>query len=337
MSGAVLVTGGAGYVGSHAVLALIDGGYRPVVLDNLSTGSAAAVPEGAPLIVGDVADGALVERIFAEHDIAAVMHFAASLVVAESVADPLAYYRNNTIGTFRLLERCVARGVGRFIFSSSAAVYGPSQAGVVSEREPCLPISPYGASKLFCERMLMDAASAHASFRPICLRYFNVAGADDQGRAGQRGAAPTDLISVAIETAIGARPRLQIFGRDYATRDGTCERDYVHVSDVAQAHVAALRYLEDDGAPTVLNCGYGTGHTVLEVISALEGLVGCALPTQSAARRPGDPPRLIADASEIRRRLSWRPSRDALPVMIQSALRMRRSQGDDRVVQAAGV
>ena len=336
MSGAVLVTGGAGYIGSHAVLALAEAGYRPVVLDDLSTGVVEAVPQGVPLIRGDVRDGPLVETILAEHAISGVMHFAASLVAAESVVQPLKYYANNTVGTLVLVERCIEHGVRHFVFSSSAAVYGPSGAATVAECAPTQPISPYGASKLFCERLLIDASLAHPSFRPICLRYFNVAGADADGRAGQRGQAPTDLIRLAIETAIGTRPHLEIFGNDYETRDGTCERDYIHVTDVAQAHVAALRYLEGGGTSAVLNCGYGTGHTVLEVISALEDLIGCALPTQWAARRPADPPRLISDPSEIQRRLAWTPTNASLPTMIASALRWRRAQGEDHAARALG-
>jgi UDP-glucose 4-epimerase len=327
MSAKVLVTGGAGYIGSHAVLALAEAGYRPLVLDNLSTGVRQAVPPEVPLFIGDVADRAVVDKILAKHQVSAVMHFAASIIAPQSVEQPLQYYENNTVGTLRLLECCIEHKVAYWVFSSTAAVYGHSMSPLVAEDAPTRPMSPYGASKLFCERMLADASVAYPRFRPVCLRYFNVAGADSRGRAGQSGQESTHLIRLAIETALGARPHLDIFGHDYETRDGTCERDYIHVSDLADAHVAALRYLEAGGDPTVLNCGYGIGYTVLEVVAALEGLIGRALPTCQAPRRPGDPPRLIAEAAEIRRRLDWRPTRADLAMIIQSALDWRVSQG----------
>ncbi|MHB8529328.1 MAG: UDP-glucose 4-epimerase GalE [Caulobacteraceae bacterium] len=322
----VLVTGGAGYIGSHAVLALLEAGYGPLVVDDLSTGRADAVPAEVPFISGDAGDRRLIEQVLARYEIEAVMHFAASIVVPESVADPVKYYANNTSVTLSLLERCLEHAVPRFIFSSSAAVYGIPQTPRVSEGSPTNPISPYGASKLFSERMLLDAAAAHPGFRPVCLRYFNVAGADPLGRAGQSGPESTHLIRAALETALDARPHLDIFGTDYETRDGTGERDYIHVSDLAAAHVAALRYLEAGGSPTVLNCGYGTGFTVFEVVAAVERLIGRRLPVRVAPRREGDPACLVADPGELRRRLDWRPQHADLAEMISTAMAWMKSR-----------
>ena len=266
-SGSILVTGGAGYIGSHAVLELVAAGYRPVVLDDLSAGVRSAVPEGVPFHEGSVSDAVLVGDILRRHAVGAIMHFAGSIIVPESVENPVKYYRNNTVGTLLLAEAALKAGVERFIFSSSAAVYGIPESVPVGEDAPTRPINPYGSSKLMSERMLMDIAAANPRFRPLCLRYFNVAGADPQGRAGQRGPNVTHLIRVAVETALGQRPVLEIFGADYPTRDGTCERDFIHVTDLAVAHVAALRYLENGGAPDILNCGCGRGFTVREVVA----------------------------------------------------------------------
>ena len=316
----VLVTGGAGYIGSHAVLALKDGGYSPVVLDDLTTGARDAVPRDVPFHLGDVADRELVAGILGEHAVTSVMHFAGSISVGESVLAPLKYYRNNVLGSLALIESCLAAGVGRFIFSSSAAVYGVPQALPVTEDAPMAPINPYGASKAMTERMLADTAAAHPAFSPVCLRYFNVAGADAKGRTGQQGPQSTHLIRAAVEAALGHRDGLEVFGADYDTRDGTCERDYLHVTDLADSHVAALRYLEAGGPPAALNCGYGRGYTVLEVIAAVEEVIGRPLPVRSGPRRPGDPPRLVANGDKIKQVLGWSGAHSSLNDMISSAL-----------------
>ncbi|HEV2365015.1 MAG TPA: UDP-glucose 4-epimerase GalE [Caulobacteraceae bacterium] len=316
---AVLVTGGAGYIGSHAALALLGSGYQVVVLDDFSTGVRSLVPQGVQLFEGDVADRALTARLLRSHAIGAVMHFAGSIIVPESVQNPTKYYRNNTAGTLALLESCVEAEVRHFIFSSTATLYAPSLEPM-PETFPTAPISPYGASKLFSERMIMDTAAAHPAFRPVCLRYFNVAGADPAGRSGQSGPQSTHLIRVAVETTLGRRPFLEVFGGDYPTRDGTGVRDYIHVSDLADAHVAALRYLEEGGEPAIFNCGYGTGYTVLEVIAALERVTGAPLPTKLAPRRAGDPASLIADPTELARRTGWQPKHADLDAIVASAL-----------------
>ncbi len=322
----VLVTGGAGYIGSHAVLALLEAGYEPVVVDDLSTGRAAAVPGEVPFFQGDAGDPKLFEAIAGRFPISAVMHFAASIVVPESVADPVKYYANNVGVTLSLLARCLKHDIPRFVFSSSAAVYGIPATAQVSEASPTNPINPYGASKLFSERMLLDAAAARPRFRPLCLRYFNVAGADPAGRTGQSGPESTHLVRGAVETALGLRSHLDIYGDDYDTRDGTGERDYIHVTDLADVHVAALRDLERGGAPGVLNCGYGAGYTVREVIAAAEEVVGRTLPVRLAPRRAGDPASLVADVGELRRRLAWKPRRASLAEMISTALAWAETQ-----------
>jgi UDP-glucose 4-epimerase len=316
----VLVTGGAGYIGSHAALALADSGLTPVVIDNLVTGVRSAVPDGVAFHPGDVADKALVKQILADRGISAVMHFAGSISVAESVRDPAKYYRNNVAGSLSLIETCLEAGIEHFIFSSSAAVYGVPESLPVDEDASKQPINPYGASKLMTERMLFDVAAAHPAFRPVCLRYFNVAGADPKGRSGQQGPESTHLIRAAVEAAVGARPILEVYGQDYDTRDGTCERDYVHVTDLAAAHLSALRYLEAGGAPVALNCGYGRGFTVLEVIAETEKVLGRPLPVRYGPRRAGDPPRLVSSARKIGQVLGWKPERATLSEMIASAL-----------------
>ncbi|MBV8682002.1 MAG: UDP-glucose 4-epimerase GalE [Caulobacteraceae bacterium] len=317
---AVLVTGGAGYIGSHAVFALRDAGRDVVVLDDLSTGFAEAVPEGVPLRRGDVADTAVVSRILHEDKIDAVMHFAGSISVPESVSDPAKYYRNNTCASLALARTCVEAGVNKFIFSSTASVYGNPEANPAPEDTPKRPFSPYGWSKLMTEQILEDLSFAHAAFRPVRLRYFNVAGADPARRTGQRNPDAAGLVKLAVETALGKREILEIFGDDYATRDGTCERDYIHVTDLANAHVAALKYLDGGGPGIVLNCGYGRGYTVLEVVAALEEVLGRCLNKRRAGRRPGDPDRYIADPTRVRATLDWRPQHENLAFILRTAL-----------------
>ena len=321
----VLVTGGAGYIGAQAVLALLDAGDQPVVLDNLSTGVREAVPAAVPLVVGDVGDGALLAETIRRHGVTAVMHFAASIIVPESVRQPLRYYANNTCGALSLVRACVEAGIGPFIFSSTAAVYGAPERSPIPEDAPIAPINPYGASKAMVERMLWDVAAATPGFRPMSLRYFNVAGADPAGRAGKRTRNPTHLVDLAVEAALGLRPMLDINGRDYPTRDGTCERDYVHVADLALAHVAALRRLEAGAEPVALNCGYGKSLSVLDVIAQLEAITGRPVPVRSADRRAGDAPVLVAEAGRIRQELGWAPAHDDLGEILASALAWRQS------------
>ena len=319
MAGTVLVTGGAGYVGSHVVLALLDAGHQVVVLDDLSTGVRELVPASAVFIEGDIADAELVRGLIAERDVSAVMHFAASVVVPESVADPLKYYRNNTSASRNLIEACAAQGIARFIFSSTAAVYGIPERVPVTETAACQPINPYGSSKLMTELMLRDVAAA-GDFPYVCLRYFNVAGTDPEGRSGETAPEATHLITIACQAATGAREHIEIFGEDYDTPDGTCIRDYVHVTDLGAAHLAALDYLMAGGESLTLNCGYGRGYSVLEVLRAVEKAAGLALNKRPAPRRAGDPPVLIADANRIRERLGWRPKFDDLNVIVETAL-----------------
>jgi UDP-glucose 4-epimerase len=318
--GTVLVTGGAGYIGSHAVLALRDRGRSVAVLDDLSTGLREAVPSDVPFHEGSVADAGLVEKILCEHGVETVMHFAGSISVPESVADPAKYYRNNTCASLSLTGACLRSGVTGFIFSSTAAVYGSPDTSPVREDAATRPMSPYGASKLMTETMLRDLAIAHPTFRPVCLRYFNVAGADPEGRSGQRGPESIGLIRIAVEAALGQRPFLEIFGDDYPTRDGTGERDYIHVSDLAAAHVAALDYLDAGGKGVTLNCGYGSGYTVVEVVGALEALLGRSIPKRFSPRRPGDPASAVSDVGRLKQTLAWTPRLDRLEVILSTAL-----------------
>lgn len=316
----VLVTGGAGYIGSHAVLALRDAGRKVIVLDDLSTGVRDAVPEGVAFHRGSVADAMLVERIFADYEVTTVMHFAGSISVPESVAEPAKYYRNNTCASLSLAHACVRAGVNRFIFSSTAAVYGAPSSSPVSEDAQTKPLSPYGSSKLMTESMLRDLAVARPGFEPVCLRYFNVAGADPEGRSGQRGPESIGLVRIAVEAALGQRPWLEIFGDDYDTRDGTGERDYIHVSDLAQAHLGALTYLEGGGHGITLNCGYGRGYTVLEVVAAFEALLGRTIPKRRSPRRPGDPASAVSDVRRLAATLDWAPRFASLETILASAL-----------------
>jgi UDP-glucose 4-epimerase len=321
----VLVTGGAGYIGSHAVLALLDAGWPVVVIDNLATGFAWAVPEGAAFVQGDIADQNLVERLIADHGIGAIMHFAGSVVVPESVQDPLKYYENNTAKSRALIESAIKGGVAHFIFSSTAATYGIPDRVPVAEDAPTRPINPYGWSKLMTERMLADVSVAHP-MNHVALRYFNVAGADPEGRAGQSTAGATHLIKVAVEAAAGKRSHVSVYGTDYDTPDGTGVRDYIHVSDLAAAHVRALRKLIADPASShVLNCGYGRGFSVLEVLDAVDRISNMKIDRRLEGRRAGDPDALVADNRRILGSLDWRPERDDLDTIVRDALAWERA------------
>ncbi len=315
----VLVTGGAGYIGGHMTLGLLDAGEKIVVLDNLSTGFDWAVPESARLVVGDVGDADLVARLIEEHAVDAVAHFAARIVVPESVADPLGYYLNNASKARTLIETAIRGGVKTFIFSSTAAVYGETSSEPVSEETPLAPISPYGRSKLMVEWMLEDASRAY-DFRYVALRYFNVAGADPQGRLGQSTPQATHLIKRGVQTALGVYPSMEIFGQDYPTRDGTCVRDYIQVTDLIDAHLAALAYLRPGGASVVCNCGYGHGQTVREVIEVVKRVSGVDFKVVMSPRRAGDPAALVARADRAKNVLGWKPRRDNLDDIVRQAL-----------------
>jgi UDP-glucose 4-epimerase len=315
----ILVTGGGGYIGSHMVHALVDAGERVVVLDNLSTGFDWAVAEGAPLVIGETGDQPLVAALIAEHKVDAVIHFAASIVVPDSVRDPLGYYRNNTVNSRALIETAIKGGVRAFIFSSTAAVYGNPERVPVREDDPTLPMSPYGSSKLMTEIMLRDAGIAHG-LRHVILRYFNVAGADPLGRTGQSTKGATHLIKVAVETALGMRPKMDVFGTDYPTPDGTCIRDYIHVSDLVRAHSDALAYLRGGGASVTLNCGYGRGFSVLEVIDTVKRVSGADFKVELGPRRLGDPAQIVAASDRARATLHWQPHFDDLNTIVTHAL-----------------
>jgi UDP-glucose 4-epimerase len=315
----VLVTGGAGYIGSHMVLALIDAGEDVVVLDDLSTGFKRAVHPKAKLVIGDVADEKLVASLIKENGINAVIHFAARIVVPDSVADPLGYYLANTVKTRALLAAVVNAGVKHFVFSSTAAVYGMPEENPVGEDARLAPMSPYGRSKLISEWMLEDTAAAHG-LRYVALRYFNVAGADPEGRTGQSTAGATHLIKVACETALGKRNRMSVFGTDYPTDDGTCVRDYIHVSDLVAAHLDALKHLRAGGDNLVLNCGYGRGYSVFEVIDTVKQISGKDFPVEMSPRRPGDPAAIVARADKIRATLGWQPRLNDLSKIVSHAL-----------------
>lgn len=320
----VLVTGGAGYIGSHMVLALLDAGDSVVVVDNLSTGFRSAVPPPAVLVEGNCGDIDLVQRVIDAHKVRAIIHFAGSIVVPDSVADPLGYYLNNTVNSRALMEAAVKTGVKTFIFSSTAAVYGNPKEIPVKEDAELKPVSPYGTSKLMTELMLADTAFAH-DFRYVALRYFNVAGADPAGRTGQSTPRATHLIKVACETALGKRPAMDVFGTDYPTPDGTCVRDYIHVTDLVAAHVAALKHLEGGGTSDVFNCGYSSGYSVLEVIEAVKRASGGPFPVNLGPRRPGDAEAIVADSAKIRGRLGWQPKLADLDLIVAHALAWERS------------
>jgi UDP-glucose 4-epimerase len=319
----ILVTGGAGFIGSHMVHELLDAGETVVVIDNLTTGFRSGVPSAATLVVGDIGDQDLVRAAIRKHKVEAVIHFAGSIVVPESVADPLAYYNNNTAKSRALIETAVATGVKHFIFSSTAAVYGTPKQNPVAEDAATRPESPYGSSKLMTEIMLADTARAH-DFSFVALRYFNVAGADPKGRTGQSTPRATHLIKVACQTALGMRPHMEVFGTDYPTADGTCLRDYIHVTDLVRAHSAALAYLRRGGTSDVFNCGYSKGYSVLEVVKAVERAVGQTFAVKLSPRRAGDPVAIIADSTKIRRVLGWQPLHDDLDTIVSQALAWER-------------
>jgi UDP-glucose 4-epimerase len=320
--GTILVTGGAGYIGSHVVLQLRRQGEQVVVLDDLSLGFRQAVLD-TPLVIGNVADSDLLLDTLRSHGVDTVMHFAASWSVSESVSNPLKYYRNNTCATRTLLECCLATGIRHVVFSSSAAVYGIPDGGYADEHSVTQPINPYGTSKLMSEWMLRDVAAC-SPLRFVALRYFNVAGADTGGHIGESTRDSTHLIKVACEVAVGKRPHVQLFGTDYPTSDGTCVRDYIHVEDLATAHVAALRHLRKGGPPLVLNVGYGHGHSVRAVLASVARIAGTPLSIREQPRRPGDPPYLVARSDQIRSCLDWEPRLDDLDTIVRTALTWER-------------
>jgi UDP-glucose 4-epimerase len=320
----VLVTGGAGYIGSHAVLALADAGWPVAVIDDLSNGTRDLVPDGVPFHEGSIADRVLVERILAEQETQAIMHFAGSIVVPESVENPILYYRNNTVATHALVSAAVEAGVRHILFSSTAAVYGAPDRVPIAEDDPKQPINPYGASKLMTERMLADCAAAYP-FNYGALRYFNVSGADPKGRSGQIGKGSTHLIKVAVEAAVGKRDHVDVFGTDYPTPDGTCIRDYIHVSDLANTHVLTLeRLIEQPDENLVMNCGYGKGLSVLEVLNALDRKLNRPIRRERKPRRAGDPPALVASNSRLVETLDWTPRFADIETIVTHALEWER-------------
>jgi UDP-glucose 4-epimerase len=318
----ILITGGAGYIGSHVLKALSSLDHHIIIYDNLSTGHKAAITAGE-LVVGDLADKEKLDSLFKEQQFDAVLHFAGSIVVPDSVSDPIAYYLNNTVNSHYLISLCAKYKVHKFIFSSTAAVYGMPEDGVCSEDSKLAPINPYGQSKLMTEHMLRDVANS-SNFRFVALRYFNVSGADPDGKIGQSFPEATHLIKVACEVATGKRPSIKIFGTDYPTPDGTCIRDYIHVSDLADAHVKALEYLVRGGYSEVLNCGYGHGFSVREVLSRVKEITGKDIKVEDSPRRPGDPASLTSIAQKIRHVIGWTPKYDDLNLIIKSAYEWER-------------
>ncbi len=329
----VLVTGGAGYIGSHMAHTLIERGEDVVIIDNLSTGLRRLVPAAADFVCGNAGDRRLVSRILRAHDVDCVIHFAASTVVPDSVSDPLAYYANNTVTSRELICACIDAGVKHFIFSSTAAVYGATDRPTIGETAQTTPANPYGRSKLATEWILQDTAAASA-MRYVALRYFNVAGADPLGRTGQSSARATHLIKRACQTALGKHRYLEIFGVDFPTPDGTGVRDYIHVSDLVSAHTLALDHLRRGGESAVFNCGYGRGFSVREVICAVEAASGRRLETRELARRPGDPPALVADPTELKRRLGWKPLHEDLGEIVRHALEWEARSGVFQTAEA---
>ena len=330
----ILVTGGAGYIGSHMVHELTDAGERVVVLDNLSTGFRYLIPGSVPFVNGSTGDRDLVMKTIERNGVTAIIHFAASVVVPDSVANPLGYYRNNTMNTCTLLDAAIECGVRQFIFSSTAAVYGNAEQSAVPENAPTAPISPYGTSKLMSEIMLHDAGKAHG-LRFVVLRYFNVAGADPHGRTGQSTPQATHLIKVACEAALGKRAGMDVFGTDYPTPDGTCLRDYIHVSDLVRAHSAALAHLKNGGTSATFNCGYGRGASVLEVIDSVKRVSGVDFPITIRGRRAGDPAALIANVDRIHATLDWQPRFQDLDTIVAHALAWERNLAGKRDSAAA--
>lgn len=320
----ILITGGAGYIGSHVLKALSHQGHDITIIDNLSTGHAKAVTSG-DLIVGDLSELSLLENLFTQKKFEVVFHFAGSIVVSDSVARPIDYYSNNTLNSFNLINICVKHGCNNFIFSSTAAIYGIDESGIVSEKSLTRPINPYGHSKLMTEQMLADVASS-SSLRYVALRYFNVSGADPDGKIGQSFPQATHLIKVACEVATGKRSHIDIFGTDYSTSDGTCIRDYIHVTDLANAHVKALDYLLKGGKSEFLNCGYGHGFSVKEVLEKVKDVTGINIQSKHAARRAGDPASLVAKAEKIKKILDWNPQYDDLALIIKSAYDWEKSK-----------
>jgi UDP-glucose 4-epimerase len=316
----LLISGGAGYIGGHVVRQLTEAGYRVIVYDNLTTGSEKTLIHGEELVVADLCDEARLEKTLRDNKVKTVLHFAASIIAPESVSKPLDYYGNNTCNTMRLLKACVGTGVEKFIFSSTAAVYGMPQSGIAAEDSPTVPINPYGTSKLMSEWMLRDTALAHG-LRYVALRYFNVAGADPFARMGQRVKEATHLIKVCCQAALGKRSSVSIFGTDYPTPDGTGIRDYIHIEDLASAHLAALSCLERGGESTTLNVGYGRGSSVREVIDVVQRVSGVRFPVEEAPRRPGDPAMLVARAERIRQTLKWSPRYAELETIVADAWR----------------
>jgi UDP-glucose 4-epimerase len=330
----ILVTGGGGYIGSHMAHELADAGEAVVVVDDLSTGFRSALPKTVPLLVGDVGNGEFMADVIRTQAVTAIIHFAASIVVPDSVRDPLGYYRNNTMNARALLEAAVKTDVRNFIFSSTAAVYGNPARVPVAEDAPLMPMSPYGNSKLMTEIMLKDVAAAH-DLKYVILRYFNVAGADPKLRTGQSTVGATHLIKVAVETALGLRPRIDVFGTDYNTPDGTCIRDYIHVTDLARAHSAALAHLRRGGGNETFNCGYGHGSSVLEVIEAVKRASGRDFAVRLSARRPGDPATIVADGQRLRTQLGWTPQFDDLDTIVEHALAWERRLAETRETAVA--
>lgn len=320
MTDNILITGGAGYIGSHTARLLADSGFNVLVVDNLYSGHRWAIPAEATLIEGSAGDRALIDRVLSETDIAAVIHFAGHIVVPESVADPLKYYRNNVLVSQELVDACQQHHVGRLIFSSSAAVYGEPGKSPIDESLPTAPISPYGTTKLITEWMLRDVAVANDDFEYVALRYFNVAGAHSNGELGQATAEATHLIKIACQAAIGSRENISVFGQDYPTIDGTCIRDYIHVEDLAQAHLDSLKYLLDGGKSVALNCGYGHGYSVREVVNMVKQVSAVDFTVIDAPRRAGDPPELVAANDRVRTVTGWTPKFDDLELICRSAL-----------------
>lgn len=320
----ILVTGGAGYIGSHIVLLLGKLGHEVTVIDNLSTGRRESVI-GAELIVGDISDSALLDKVMSEKDFDACVHFAGSIIVPESVTNPTKYYENNTANSLNLIQACLRNKISKFLFSSTAAVYGLPVGGECVESTPVTPINPYGKSKLMTEWMLEDTASAHDHFNYVALRYFNVAGANVEGKVGQCSPFSTHLIKIACETALGKRKSISVFGNDYQTPDGTCIRDYIHTDDLAQAHIDAIKYLVDGGKSDIFNCGYGHGFSVKEVLETVKKVSGVDFEVTQGPRRDGDAPNLIAVSSKIRKTLGWKPKHDDLSLIVKTALEWERN------------